>query len=113
MNTISSGSGAGSARVIDDGVCACLNLDPVMWFKSRGFIRLLVGVVIVTLITLLLWRHEQQEYAGELRVFFRQLDLDSDGALTLQEWMAYYGSHTHAWAQCSGRIFQLADCDGD
>ena len=44
---------------------------------------------------------------------FRRLDLNTDGYLTLQEWMVYYGPHDHSWAECSGRDFQPADCDGD
>lgn len=84
-----------------------------MWFKSRGFFRLLVGTAIATCLAIVLWRHEQREYAGELRTFFRQLDLDADGRLTLQEWMAFYGPHTHAWEHCSGMLFEPADCSGD
>ena len=74
---------------------------------------MLVGTVIITCLAIVLWRHEQQEYAGELRTFFRQLDLDSNGMLTLQEWMVFYGPHTHAWEQCSGKLFEPADCNGD
>ena len=44
---------------------------------------------------------------------FRHLDLNVDGQVTLQEWMAYYGPHNHPWSECSGRDFQPADCDGD
>lgn len=84
-----------------------------MWFKSRGFFRLLVVTMIATCLAIVLWRYEQREYAGELRTFFRQLDLDADGVLSLQEWMAFYGPHSHPWEQCSGMLFEPADCNGD
>jgi hypothetical protein len=45
--------------------------------------------------------------------FFQSLDRDNDRALTLGEWMGYYGTHTHAWERCSGQDFEVADCDGD
>ena len=44
---------------------------------------------------------------------FTSLDRDGNGELSLNEWMAYYGSaeHDHAWNSCYGSDFEPADCD--
>jgi len=44
---------------------------------------------------------------------FKSLDTNNNRAIDLQEWMAYYGPHTHSWDRCSGNDFEPADCDGD
>lgn len=45
--------------------------------------------------------------------FFRHMDANGDQHVDLQEWMAYYGPHSHSWQRCSGKDFEPADCDGD
>lgn len=45
--------------------------------------------------------------------FFRGLDTDANGSIGLDEWMAYYAGHEHAWENCSGHDFEPADCDND
>ncbi|MEO1244177.1 MAG: hypothetical protein AAFX56_00720 [Pseudomonadota bacterium] len=45
--------------------------------------------------------------------FFLSLDADKDKSVDLQEWMAYYGPHDHAWENCSGKDFEEADCNDD
>jgi hypothetical protein len=49
----------------------------------------------------------------ERKGFFRTLDLNADGYVTLQEWMAYYGPHEHPWRECAGKDFEPADCNHD
>ncbi|MEM8817851.1 MAG: hypothetical protein AAGE85_18715 [Pseudomonadota bacterium] len=41
------------------------------------------------------------------------MDADNDKSIDLQEWMAYYGPHDHAWKSCSGNDFEEADCNDD
>ena len=45
--------------------------------------------------------------------FFRSLDRDSNSFVDLDEWMVYYGQHSHGWDSCSGNDFEPADCDAD
>ncbi len=50
---------------------------------------------------------------GPVSSHFDSLDIDSDRRLSLDEWMAHYGPHTHDWELCWGSHFEPADCDGD
>ena len=50
------------------------------------------------------------EWQGPSR-FFIALDSDGNDEVSLDEWMDYYGEHSHPWIQCSGKDFGPADCD--
>ena len=45
--------------------------------------------------------------------FFISLDQNVDGELNYEEWMTYYGTHTHTLQNCSRRDFYVADCDSN
>jgi hypothetical protein len=75
---------------------------------NRTFTLILVGVA-----PLLLGVGLPSCEWGPKSSHFQSLDSDSDDQLSLNEWMAYYGPHSHDWERCAGKDFEPADCDGD